>query len=102
MFFSAFFITNASLLFLHQLLYRAAQLVGARCWLAIAAYALEACNDVLVLHACDKAAYSLKVAVAAAIEFYLFQYSILARYLNVSRTCSVCCIGYCFHGCVNW
>ena len=98
MFFSAFFITNASLLFLHQLLYRAAELVGARCWLAIAADALEACNDVLVLHACDKAAYSLKVAVAATVELYICDYTILARYLNVSCAGAMGCIGYCFHG----
>ena len=98
MFLSAFFITNASLLFLHQFFYCTAQLVGARCWLAVAAYALEACNDVLVLHACYQAAYALQVAVATTIEFYFFQNAILARYLNVSRTGSVCGVCYCFHG----
>ena len=101
MFFSAFFITNASLLLSHQLLYCAAELVGARCGSAVAADALEACNDVLVLHACDKAAYALEVTVATAIELHLFQNSILARYLDVSRTGSVCCVCYCFHGFIN-
>ena len=98
MFLSAFFITNASLLFLHQLLYRAAQLVGARCGLAVAAYALEACNHVLVLHSCHQLAYSLQVAVAATVELYVCYDTILARYLNVSCTGAVCCVGYCFHG----
>ena len=98
MFLSAFFITNASLLFLHQLLYRAAQLVGARCGLAVAAYALEACDYVLVLHACNQLAYSLQVAVAATVELYICDYTILARYLNVSRAGAMGCIGYCFHG----
>ena len=78
-----------------------AQLVGAGCWFAVAADAFEACNDILVLHACYKAAYALEVAVAAAIELHLFQYSILACYLNVSRTGSVGCVCYCFHGFIN-
>ena len=82
----------------HQFLYRAAQLVGARCGLAVAANALEACNHVLILHTCCQLAYSLQVTVATAVELHFFQYSVLARYLNVSRTCSVCGVCYCFHG----
>ena len=85
----------------HQFLYRAAQLVGARCGLAVAANALEACNHVLILHTCYQLAYSLQVTVATAVELHFFQYSVLARYLNVSRTCSVCGVCYCFHGCCN-
>ena len=92
-----FLITNASLLFLHQQLNRAAELVGARCGLAVAAYAFEACNDVLILHASNKATYALQVAVAATVEFHFFQNSILARHLNVTRAGSVCCVGYCLH-----
>ena len=83
----------------HQLLDGEAQLVGARCGLAVAAYSLEACNHILVLHAGYQLAYSLQVAVATAVELHFFQYSVLARYLNVSRTCSVCGVCYCFHGC---
>ena len=82
----------------HQLFYRAAKLVGARCGLAVAANALEACNHVLILHTCYQLAYSLQVTVATAVELHFFQYSVLARYLNVSRTCSVCGVCYCFHG----
>ena len=98
MFLSAFFITNASLLFLHQLLYRAAQLVGARCGLAVAAYSLEACNHVLVFHSLNQACDALQVAVASAIEFHVCENTVLARYLNVSRTRSVCGVCYCLHG----
>ena len=98
MFLSAFFITNASLLFLHQLLYRAAQLVGARCGLAVAAYSLEACNHVLVFHSLNQACDALQVAVASAIEFHVCENTVLARYLNVSRTGSVCGVCYCLHG----
>ena len=82
MFLSAFFITNASLLFLHQLLYRAAQLVGARCGLAVAAYALEACDYVLVLHACNQLAYSLQVAVAATVELDIDNYTVVTCQFN--------------------
>ena len=92
-----FLITNASLLFLHQLLYCAAQLVGARCGLAVATDAFKACNDVLVFHSCYQAADALQVAVATTIELHFFQNSILARNLNVSCASAVCCVGYCFH-----
>ena len=78
-----------------------AQLVGAGCWLAVAAYAFEACNYILVLHACYKACNALQVAVAATVELDFFQNSILARYLNVSSTGSVGCVCYCFHGFIN-
>ena len=92
-----FLITNASLLFLHQLLNRAAELVGARCGLAVAAYAFEACNDVLIFHSGHQPAYALQVAVAATVELDIGEYSVLARYLNVTRAGSVCCVGYCLH-----
>ena len=92
-----FLITNASLLFLHQLLNRAAQLVGARCGLAVAAYAFEACNDVLIFHSGYQPAYALQVAVAATVELDIGEYSVLARHLNVTRAGSVCCVGYCLH-----
>ena len=82
MFLSVFFITNASLLLRHQLLYCTAELVGARCGLAVAAYAFEACNYILVLHAFDKATYSLQVAVATSVELYVYYNSVVACQFN--------------------
>ena len=97
MFLSAFFITNASLLFFHQFFYCVAQLVGTRCGLAVAAYALEACNDILVLHSLYQACDALQVAVAAALEFHICENTVLARYINVSGAGSVGGVCYCFH-----
>ena len=82
MFLGAFFIANASLLLLHQLLYCAAELVGARCWSAVAADALEACNYVLVLHTFYKAADALQVAVAATVELYVNYDAVIACQFN--------------------
>ena len=82
MFFSAFFITNASLLLSHQLLYCAAELVGARCGSAVAADALEACYYILVLHAFYKAADALQVTVAATVELHVYNHSVIACQFN--------------------
>ena len=82
MFFSIFFITNASLLLCHQLLYCAAELVGARCWSAVAADALETCNYILVLHAFYKATDALQVAVAATVELYVDNDAVIACQFN--------------------
>ena len=78
MFLSAFFITNASLLFLHQFFYRAAQLVGARCGAAVAAYTVEASYYILIFHSLHKATDALQVAVASAIEGNVYNAAILA------------------------
>ena len=82
MFLSVFFITNASLLLSHQLLYCAAELVGARCGSAVAADALEACNYILVLHAFYKAADALQVTVAATVELYVDNDAVIACQFN--------------------
>ena len=82
MFLGVFFIINASLFLFHQLLYCTAELVGARCWSAVAADALETCNYILVLHAFYKAADALQVTVAATVELHVDNDAVIACQFN--------------------
>ena len=73
---------QAALFLLHQLLNSTTELVGARCGLPVAAYALESCNHILVLHAFYKAAYSLQITVATTVEFYIDYNAVVACEFN--------------------
>lgn len=90
-------IKRESSLLRHKLFNGAAQLVGARGRLSVAAYSVEALNHFLVLHTLYKAAYSLKIAVAATVECDVYNASVLARQLNEARAGSCCCVCYLFH-----
>ena len=74
-----------------------AQLVGAGGRLAVATYALEACDYIFVLHALYKAADTLQVAVSATVEFLVNYYSVLSCHLNETGTCAACLVGCCLH-----
>ena len=80
-----------------ELFYRATELVGARCRLAIATYALEACYDVLVTHALDKTCNTLQIAVATAEELNIGDNAIVASNFNKTRACTLCTVSDCFH-----
>lgn len=60
-----------------ELLQGAAQLVRAGGAFAAAVYSVEAGYHIIYLLACYQAAYSLKVAVAAAQECYLLNYIVI-------------------------
>lgn len=59
------------------------ELIGAGGWLAVAADAFEAGDDVLYVHALYKASDALQVAVAAAGEAYVLEFAVF--YVEVDQ-----------------
>ena len=81
----------------HQLFNGTTQLVGARCGLAVAAYALEALNDILISHTFHQLAYPLQVAVATTKELHINHHTVLPGEFNKTRASALRAIGNTLH-----